>query len=208
MRGMTYKAIFIASLAGSFLQAALSRVADEVVMEFAKFHLLEDIFVITGRPSPETSHKLIFAVKQDTDLLDKILAVQKKAVNLLARRQKPSLALLTEFKATSEQVPSLDSRFEKLPAGVVDTELQRVVREIRDTAQLTEQLLEQSLAEAARANGQPVPVVGAADGLPAKLPWMQRVPIAQQADGLADQKRLERESAQMQKNYQGKRAGP
>ena len=73
MRGMTYKAIFIASLAGSFLQAALSRVADEVVMEFAKFHLLEDIFVITGRPSPETSHKLIFAVKQDTDLLDKIL---------------------------------------------------------------------------------------------------------------------------------------
>ena len=73
MRVMTYKIVLIATLAGSFLQATESRLADEVVMEFAKFHLLEDIFVITGRPSPETSHKLIFAVKQDTDLLDKIL---------------------------------------------------------------------------------------------------------------------------------------
>lgn len=73
MLAMTYKTTLIASLAISFLKVTEAKVPDEVVMEFAKFHLLEDSFVITGRPSQETSHKLIFAVKQNTDLLDKIL---------------------------------------------------------------------------------------------------------------------------------------
>jgi Pro-kumamolisin, activation domain len=45
----------------------------DVVMEFAKFHLLEDDFVITGKAFQETSHKLIFAIKQNTDSLDSIL---------------------------------------------------------------------------------------------------------------------------------------
>jgi hypothetical protein len=42
-------------------------------MEFAKFHLLEDDFVINGRAIQETTHKLIFAIKQNTDSLDSIL---------------------------------------------------------------------------------------------------------------------------------------
>ena len=70
---MAYKVAFIASLLLSFLQFTEARLADKVVMEFAKFHLLEDSFVITGRPSQETSHKLIFAVKQNTELLNEIL---------------------------------------------------------------------------------------------------------------------------------------
>ena len=45
----------------------------DVVMEFAKFHLLEDDFVITGKAFQESSHKLIFAIKQNTDSLDSIL---------------------------------------------------------------------------------------------------------------------------------------
>lgn len=57
------------------------RTAD-AVMEFAKFHLLEDDFAITGRPSQETSHKLIFAIKQRTDLIDSILLEVSDPTNL------------------------------------------------------------------------------------------------------------------------------
>jgi Pro-kumamolisin, activation domain len=50
-----------------------SKDSADVVMEFAKFHLLEDDFVINGRAIQETTHKLIFAIKQNTDSLDSIL---------------------------------------------------------------------------------------------------------------------------------------
>jgi diaminopimelate epimerase len=43
------------------------------MMEFAKFHLLENDFLIAGHPAQETSHKMIFAIKQNTRLIDDML---------------------------------------------------------------------------------------------------------------------------------------
>ena len=47
--------------------------AVNAVMEFAKFHLLENDFTITGRPSQETKHTLVFAIKQNTERIESIL---------------------------------------------------------------------------------------------------------------------------------------
>lgn len=43
------------------------------IIEFAKFHLLENDFKITGVPDKLTAHKVIFAIKQNTELLDDFL---------------------------------------------------------------------------------------------------------------------------------------
>jgi Pro-kumamolisin, activation domain len=50
-----------------------SKVSPTVMMEFAKFHLLENDFLIAGHPAQETSHKMIFAIKQNTRLIDDML---------------------------------------------------------------------------------------------------------------------------------------
>ena len=47
--------------------------AVNAVMEFAKFHLLENDFTITGRPSQETKHTVVFAINQNTELIESIL---------------------------------------------------------------------------------------------------------------------------------------
>ena len=78
----------------------------DVVMEFAKFHLLEDDFVITGRASQGTTHKLIFAIKQNTESLDSILndVSDLRSVNYgqhLTRDQ------VSQFREMSYQVLSL-----------------------------------------------------------------------------------------------------
>ena len=67
------KLLVIAEIILSLLNGVKSQRAADAIMEFAKFHLLEDDFTLTGRPSQETSHKLIFAIKQRTELIESIL---------------------------------------------------------------------------------------------------------------------------------------
>ena len=76
MNPRCYSAVKLLVLAGnifSLLDSVKAQRAADAIMEFAKFHLLEDDFTLTGRPSQETSHKLVFAIKQRTELIESIL---------------------------------------------------------------------------------------------------------------------------------------
>ena len=55
------------------LGTAQCNMATYAVMEFAKFHLLEKDFLISGRPSQISEHKVVFAVKQNTEQVESIL---------------------------------------------------------------------------------------------------------------------------------------
>lgn len=55
------------------LKTVHGNIAADAVMEFAKFHLLENDFLIAGRPSQGTHHKVVFAIKQNTELIESIL---------------------------------------------------------------------------------------------------------------------------------------
>ena len=50
-----------------------SKVSPTAVMEFAKFHLLENDFLIAGPAAQETAHTMVFAIKQNTKLLESML---------------------------------------------------------------------------------------------------------------------------------------
>ena len=50
-----------------------SNVSPTAAMEFAKFHLLENDFLIAGHAAQESTHKMIFAIKQNTELIDSML---------------------------------------------------------------------------------------------------------------------------------------
>ena len=76
MNPRCYSVVKLLVLAGnifSLLHSVKAQRAADAIMEFAKFHLLEDDFTLTGRPSQETSHKLVFAIKQRTELIESIL---------------------------------------------------------------------------------------------------------------------------------------
>lgn len=70
---LTYGAVYF--LLAFLIQPCyvLSKASPTAVMEFAKFHLLEDDFLIVGHADKKSAHEMIFAIKQNTQLIDSML---------------------------------------------------------------------------------------------------------------------------------------
>jgi len=95
----------MSSLFVFFLYLTLSMISSKAEIEFAKFHLFND-FVLSGRPSNLISHKVVFAIKQNTDNLDSMLLEvsdpsHEKYGHHLTRDQ---VSALTSIKISSEIV--------------------------------------------------------------------------------------------------------